>query len=117
VSGRGGFTHTAYNDFEIVAANLLRALPGETSSEDEMMWRPSPGVADPRRVYWVVLRAKLGALAAIGGRRVAADAVRIVRSAVQFLGIPGKSSSPLAIGANAATLQHLPCAGRTLHSH
>src|SRR6267378_4159521 len=50
VSGRGGFTHTAYNDFEIVAANLLRALPGETRSEDEMMWRPSPGVADPRRV-------------------------------------------------------------------
>jgi len=27
-NGRGAFTHTAYNDFEIVAANLLDAAPG-----------------------------------------------------------------------------------------
>jgi len=35
-NGRGAFTHTAYNDFEIVAANLLEAGPG--------------GEAAPRRV-------------------------------------------------------------------
>ena len=27
-NGRGAFTHTAYNDFEIVAANLLDRTPG-----------------------------------------------------------------------------------------
>ena len=35
-NGRGAFTHTAYNDFEIVAANLLDTVPG--------------GDAAPRRV-------------------------------------------------------------------
>ena len=31
INGRGGFTHTSYNDFEIVAANLLDADPRRVS--------------------------------------------------------------------------------------
>jgi pyruvate/2-oxoglutarate dehydrogenase complex dihydrolipoamide dehydrogenase (E3) component len=30
-NGKGGFTHTAYNDFEIVASNLLDGLPRRLS--------------------------------------------------------------------------------------
>ena len=48
-NGRGAFTHTAYNDFEIVAANLL-------DGEQRRRQRPHPGLrplhrsaARPRR--------------------------------------------------------------------
>ncbi|HEX2013284.1 MAG TPA: FAD-containing oxidoreductase [Roseateles sp.] len=35
-NGRGAFTHTAYNDFEIVAANLLDSLPRPRSVGDRI---------------------------------------------------------------------------------
>ena len=37
-NGRGAFTHTAYNDFEIVAANLL---DGESAAPERSPRRPT----------------------------------------------------------------------------
>jgi pyruvate/2-oxoglutarate dehydrogenase complex dihydrolipoamide dehydrogenase (E3) component len=31
-NGKGAFTHTAYNDFEIIAANLLDNDPGRSAT-------------------------------------------------------------------------------------
>ena len=36
INGRGGFTHTSYNDFEIVSANLLEGGSRKVSDRSEI---------------------------------------------------------------------------------
>ena len=48
-NGRGAFTHTAYNDFEIVAANLLDGEPRSVSDRIPAYALLHRSAARPRR--------------------------------------------------------------------
>ena len=67
-NGRGAFTHTAYNDFEIVAGNLLDGEKRRGERPDSLLWPVHRSAAGARRHDGDEKRAPAGAKSVSGNR-------------------------------------------------